>query len=320
MNIRTLSFALALLVCPPVFGETKPTQPTQPIQPAQSTQPTAADLVEKVSSSIVRVDVTFKYQLQGEASPRLTSSSGTGFVVDSQSRIATADHVVSTAFNQRMLEAQLYAANKTNVVKLILVPGSFRLEALGVSILLHNFETPGMQFYANTTQSVAKVLVQDERLDVAILGCGSNLLKSASVARAFGNATSHEPRILPEFQDDAPRAGDPVTIVGFPAIIMGNQVTQIPGPTTNSGTVSNPFLKDERGRSVILLDLRANHGDSGGPAFNSKDGRVIGFVDEGYAASDGQYSGLTSIIPIRQILNLLPKTEVAEDSRPNTEE
>jgi S1-C subfamily serine protease len=93
---------------------------------------------------------------------------------------------------------------------------------------------------------------------------------------------------------------------------MGNRVTQIPGPTTNSGTVSNPFFIDELGRSVILLDLRANHGDSGGPAFNSQDGRIIGFVDEGYAASDGQYSGLMSIVPIREILDLLPKqTEIA---------
>jgi S1-C subfamily serine protease len=123
-----------------------------------------------------------------------------------------------------------------------------------------------------------------------------------------------EARVLPEFQDEvAPRSGEPVTIVGFPAIVMGDHVTQIPGPITNSGTVSNPFVVDELGRSVILLDLRANHGDSGGPAFNSEDGRIIGFVDEGYTNTDGQYSGLMSIIPIRDILNLLPKqqTEIA---------
>jgi S1-C subfamily serine protease len=280
----SLIFALLVL---PASAKDKSTL-TQPLAPSE--------VVEKVGTSIVRIDARFSYQVEGETSPRLLSSSGTGFIVDRQSRIATANHVVDTALHQRQVEAGLARERKS------LVPGSLRLNVLSVAILLPNIQGGSYTSYGNTDVFGAKIVAQDALRDIAILSCNTNLI----TMRAVG-MTDTRPRTLPEFRKDAPRQGDPVTIIGFPAIMMGEHPSQIPGATTNSGSVSNSFFMDELGRSVILLDLRANHGDSGGPAFDSRNGEIIGFVDEGYNGVDGQYSGLTSIVPIGQILSLIPR-------------
>jgi S1-C subfamily serine protease len=74
---------------------------------------------------------------------------------------------------------------------------------------------------------------------------------------------------------------------------------------TNWGIVSSTSFKDERGRWVYLIDLHSNHGDSGGPVFNNQTGEIIGFIDGYYPATNGENSGVTVVIPIRQILRSL---------------
>ena len=69
-------------------------------------------------------------------------------------------------------------------------------------------------------------------------------------------------------------------------------------------------LMSRLGRWVYLADLHANHGDGGGPVFNNETGEVIGFVDAYYPAMNGENSGLTVVIPIRQILKTLQVDKV----------
>ena len=54
-----------------------------------------------------------------------------------------------------------------------------------------------------------------------------------------------------------------------------------------------------------LGDMHTNHGDSGGPVFQNGDGQIIGFVDAYAIATEGGNSGLTAIVPIRSVLQLL---------------
>jgi S1-C subfamily serine protease len=77
------------------------------------------------------------------------------------------------------------------------------------------------------------------------------------------------------------------------------------GLTTNSGYVANHFSVDTRGRSVILGDVRINHGNSGGPAYSDKDGKIIGYAVEYKLAQEGGNSGLAVIIPAHEIATAL---------------
>ena len=66
----TALLSSALFTFLPTFAENKPVQPQQP---------TLADIVDKVSGSIVRVEAVFSFQIQGENSPQSFTSSGKKF-------------------------------------------------------------------------------------------------------------------------------------------------------------------------------------------------------------------------------------------------
>jgi S1-C subfamily serine protease len=141
-------------------------------------------------------------------------------------------------------------------------------------------------------------LKEDRRLDVAFLISDGNLMFVPAVQ--IGRKSVVPPRAVPQFQETPPRPGDAISVSGFPAV--SGFEAGIPGLTTNTGIVSNAFFMDERGRSVYLADLHSNHGDSGGPVFDNTTGRILGFVEGYYSATNGENSGLTLVIPIRQIL------------------
>jgi hypothetical protein len=146
-----------LFTLSPTFAKSKPVQPSKP---------TAADIVEKVSRSVVHVEATFSFQIYGRMSPVFVTSSGTGFVVDSQSRIATANHVVDLASNQHAQESRLQANGRA------MVPGSFHLASLSIEVLLPNINgANGLTLYGNSVGHAARLLRQDALLDIAILSC-----------------------------------------------------------------------------------------------------------------------------------------------------
>jgi S1-C subfamily serine protease len=255
-----------------------------------------ADIVEAVSNSVVRVTAIFTAQVAGQNSPPQTkscTSGGTGFVIDQGGHIVTAGHVVDPRFGQACIEKSLAQGQ-------VLLPGSVQLVAIQVSAPPFNLEDDGRgnQFYNINIVHHAQLLHEDGLLDVALLLADPNLLLVPGVL--VGGKALVPPRSVPEFQGEAPRPGDPISVSGFPAV-TGFEAG-IPGLTTNTGIISNAFFKDELGRTVYLADLHANHGDSGGPVFNNSTGRIIGFVDRYYPTTNGENSGLTVIIPIRQIL------------------
>jgi S1-C subfamily serine protease len=267
-----------------------------------------ADVIQKINASIVRVTATFSYQEQED--PNLTSglrrtpldlsapvqegpnetltwtTAGTGFIIDSDGHIVTANHVISPRFNQQAAENALKKAGR------ILGPGSFQHATITVIVQGPHPEQDvhGYEYY----DQAAKVFKKDERLDIAILTCGSNLLSTYS-----GLIT---PLSLPEFQKDAPHSGDSVSVSGFPTT-SGSDAGYL---TTNTGIVSNSSFKDAQGRTFYLADVGVSHGDSGAPAFINTSGRIIGLVDAHVNATNRANPGRIEIIPISQILDLLP--------------
>jgi S1-C subfamily serine protease len=282
-----------------------------PVPMTPGSQPLAlADVVQKINTSIVRVTATFSYQEQegpdqtsdlrrgpidlsapmheGPNETLTWTTAGTGFIVDSDGHIVTANHVISPRFNQQAAESALKKAGRT------LVPGSFHGVTITIFVQGPRIEqdTHGNESY----DQAAKVFKQDERLDIAILTCRRNLLNRFSDLIL--------PRSLPEFQKDAPHSGDSVSVTGFPT--TGGPDTGY--LTTNTGIVSNSIFKDARGRTFYLADVGVNHGDSGAPVFINTSGRIIGLVDAYVNATNGGNPGRIEIIPIPQILELLPPT------------
>jgi S1-C subfamily serine protease len=88
-----------------------------------------------------------------------------------------------------------------------------------------------------------------------------------------------------------------ISVSGFPL--------DIPVLVTNTGWVASAFYIDERRRSLYLADISINHGNSGGPAYNDVDGRVIGVVTDYRTAPEGDNSRLAVIVPIQRVLELL---------------
>jgi len=302
LKVRTRTILLILL-CAPTFLHGCQSEHQVPVAPPK----TLADVVEEVSTSIVRVELSISYQVRAATSPESVQSetmsswsSGTGFVIDDKGHIATAHHVVDINSIRAQLQAGIAAKG------LVILPGS---EAESLSVVVPVPDVNGDEhnnvFYDVAEHHPAQLLVEDNKLDISILNCNDNLLTWTSPNRYNGRPLTSK-RTLPKFQTSQPHSGDAVFISGFPAVLESQNIkVQIPGLTTNSGIVSKPFFLDEFGRSVLLLDIHATHGDSGGPVFNANDGSVIGFVDRGLPTVDGGDSGLTAIVPISQILGLL---------------
>ena len=171
---------------------------------------TLADVVHKINTSIVRVTATFSYQEQED--PNLTASlrrtpldlsapvqegpnetltwttAGTGFIIDSDGHIVTANHVISLRFNQQAAENALKKAGRT------LVPGSFH--GVTITVIVQGTQLEQDAHGNEDYDQAAKVFKKDERLDIAILTCGRNLLRMSS-----GKIT---PLSLPKFQKGGP--------------------------------------------------------------------------------------------------------------------
>jgi S1-C subfamily serine protease/rhodanese-related sulfurtransferase len=110
-----------------------------------------------------------------------------------------------------------------------------------------------------------------------------------------------------------PNMGDPVHILGFPGVVLTNELlnqqVRLEASVTN-GLVSG-FKQDAIGQDVVQTDAPAAHGNSGGPAI-SDDATVVGvmtFVSLS-PAGGSIVQGFNFLIPARDVLAFLRGTEV----------
>jgi S1-C subfamily serine protease/rhodanese-related sulfurtransferase len=109
------------------------------------------------------------------------------------------------------------------------------------------------------------------------------------------------------------RVGDPVHILGFPGVVLTNELLNqsvtLEASATN-GAVSG-FKEDAIGQDVIQTDAPASHGNSGGPAITD-DASVLGVMTFVSLSPAGGtiVQGFNFLIPARDVLKFLQGTEV----------
>lgn len=104
------------------------------------------------------------------------------------------------------------------------------------------------------------------------------------------------------------KEGSDIIIVGYPTLVEGGDgpnssisyKTSIQ-PTISRGIVSS-FKKDSSGRTVIQTDASIDHGNSGGPAFNSS-GEVIGVATFMVGSQTGQYNFLRDVSDLKGLMS-----------------
>jgi S1-C subfamily serine protease len=255
------------------------------------------DIIEQVRPSIVSVKTT--YQFHTTENPQVSIvfwGTGTGFIVDPDGDIATAGHVVG--MTDAKAEADKMAISRGNQH---LDEGSLIRTAIMITFPAPSVEEEqGGEFYGNSAGLPATIIAEDDMVDIAVLRCSRNPI-NFDVGQIFViNGKSMAPPITAaKLQTSKPRDGDMISVSGFP---LG-----IPVLVTNTGWIASAFFKDEKNRSLYLGSILVNHGNSGGPAYNDTDGAVIGVVVEYRQAPEGN-SGITVIVPIKRVIDLIPKT------------
>jgi rhodanese-related sulfurtransferase len=111
------------------------------------------------------------------------------------------------------------------------------------------------------------------------------------------------------------KIGDPVHILGFPGVVLSNELlnqnVSLEASVTN-GAVSG-FQQDAIGQDVIQSDAPAAHGNSGGPAIGN-DSTVVGVMTfVSLSPSGGSIvQGFNFLIPARDVLKFLQGTPVTK--------
>jgi len=112
--------------------------------------------------------------------------------------------------------------------------------------------------------------------------------------------------------------GDPVHILGFPGVVLSNELLNktvaIQASVTN-GAVSG-FKQDAIGQALVQTDASAAHGNSGGPAIGD-DSQVVGVMFAVSLSGESIVQGFNFLIPAKDVLTFLQGTEVTKpgDSR-----
>jgi S1-C subfamily serine protease len=250
------------------------------------------DIIDSVRPSIAKVRVSFTFKSDEHPDQEGSYiSQGTGFILDSQGHIATAGHVVSS-------DKALKSATQILLAQGIhITPSTFVLKEISLSFPAPSSENESTHWsiYDVNDRFIAKVLAEDDKIDLAVLMCDQNPVGLPSGAW-IGGKPMREAAKVPKLQLATPRDGDMISVSGFP---LG-----IPVLVTNTGWIASSLYRDESNRSVYLGSLLANHGDSGGPAYVDSDGSIIGIVTEYRPAPEGN-SGLAVIIPVKRAFDLL---------------
>lgn len=226
----------------------------------------------------------------------LTCVVGTGFFVSDKADLVTAAHV---ADDVEILIQRLTAIH-------ILATAS-------LEVALPNYETHTARISSNHSRYDFRVLAKDDGHDIAILSPTSpNLfeqMKHLSIRVGDNVITNNQRAVI--FDLARPRDGEDVFACGYP--LGAEDLTTTSGHIATSWASEVPKHARDSGGSqpidVYRLDLTTTFGDSGGPAFRSKNQAVIGMVVGGQGSAGG--GGWTAtIIPSHYITELLDKNHV----------
>jgi S1-C subfamily serine protease len=199
---------------------------------------------------------------------------GTGFFVNADGDVITADHVVD-GFQSAD------GGNHPGVKQIQDELRSAGIDSeLRIGVAVPNVETPGVTISSATIPYPASVIAPDPEHDLALVRPSVNPFDNPP--HIFGGAgATNFPKFKPTFVKlavDRPRDADAIFACGYPLFEAGL--------VTTSGTVASAWntqilLRAQAAgfnspQEVYNVDLRINPGNSGGPVFQMSDGAVIG--------------------------------------------
>jgi S1-C subfamily serine protease len=132
------------------------------------------------------------------------------------------------------------------------------------------FSIPGTETKMETGKDVAVLKIEGRDLPIVQLGDSGNL-----------------------------QIGESIYVIGYPGVVLQHDYLSkrtLFDSTITSGHVSGSKL-DVKGTPIIQTDTPITHGNSGGPAFNSK-GEVIGIATLGSADQRQEVQGFNFLVPI----------------------
>jgi S1-C subfamily serine protease len=231
---------------------------------------------------------------------------GTGFIVNEEGYVVTVEHVLAAA---RRLPEQ-YPDREIHVGVGLALPNRENVRA--------NFGTVGFE-----------VVEEDPRHDLALLKMPSNPLgPEGAVLMEVAGESIRVPRLgVPSIRTDRPRDGDGIAVSGYPLgepVLVTNQgiiasswsLAEDETPDATTASVAIPETRD-----TYLADVQSNPGNSGGPAYSTEDGAVIGVLVAGKLTSvfaGGEPAriqgvplsadaGLSLVVPARYVCEMLDR-------------
>ena len=239
-----------------------------------------ADQVATAKPSILKI-----------ASP---AGTGTGVIINDRGVVITARHVVCCVAGTQNAFAEV---------------------ELQWIIPTQDNELDGVES-GNTVGTPATVLDVDAVNDLAILVpkldfMHIDFVKMMKLDTIFPKA-KETTKSAAKLQQEPLREGDPIFISGYP-LNFGALIT-----TSGSIASSEPTAEGHTLKDVYWADIHANHGNSGGPVFSMKTGKVIGIqaaisltqVENDASRKLAYNSGIAYIIPIKYAVNLLKKNRI----------
>jgi S1-C subfamily serine protease len=194
---------------------------------------TLADAIDDIRATVVQVRVMFSDGSQ---------STGTGFWVNSDGVVVTANHVVSE-------------------------PGK-NVSTIGIYTRIPTTSKGRVIFAQNFAATDGKVLARDERHDIALLKASLNPFPNGFRNASFGLAPVKEVK----FDTRSVRDGEPIFISGFPLSFLVLITTSGNIASSERFTVQTPETVDD----IYEADIHVNFGNSGGPVFDRDSRTVIG--------------------------------------------
>lgn len=234
-------------------------------------------------SHIIKSILPSTFQIQLHIPNEMPFIIGTGFAISADGYIITANHV-ATALQEPS------------------VPAGAKLLA---GLAAPNFEQGWMRIQATFMVFDCKVIASNEGDDLALLKISRpwDEIKAQNLVNGTAMITQATPC---KFEFARPQEGESVAISGFPLAE--------PSMITTTGVIANSWA----GRGFedrYLADVTANPGNSGGPVYLAKSGKVIGVCvagkltnvldAKGNDAKLKHSAGLTYVVPSRAIKNLL---------------
>jgi S1-C subfamily serine protease len=204
-----------------------------------------------------------------------STSIGSGFWVASDGMVATCDHVVNMK--------EVDSVRIQSVVDGLVDP------------VRKNF------FSANWQIFNGRIIAEDAKDDVALIRVDgpSPFINKPIVVIHTPNRDYGPHYKVAEITSDIPPVGETVTLAGFPLAL--------PYLIFQQASFSTMAVRDGD-VALMLISGLANHGNSGGPVFDSK-GRVIGLLEGEVEGQDQQRTGIEKVVPSYYLEIMLKKSE-----------